>query len=89
MYMAIGDCNCGVGFECTVHFGEPGMSLCALVYCIFAFLFIYLCTITTWPCGEESKEGISHGLRALLEILELREILETLELLELLEIHDG
>ena len=64
------------------------MSLCAL-YCIFAFLFIYLCTITTWPCGEESKEGISHGLRALLEILELREILETLELLELLEIHDG
>ena len=74
--MAIGDCNCGVRFECTVHFAEPGMSLCALVYCIFAFLFIYLCTITTWSCGEESKEGIPHGLCALLEILELLELLE-------------
>ena len=46
-----------------VHCAEPGMSLCAL-YCIFTFLFIYLCTITTWPCGEESKEGIPHGLCA-------------------------
>ena len=49
------------------------MSLCAL-YCIFTFLFIYLCTITTWPCGEESKEGIPHGLCTLLELLELLEI---------------
>ena len=70
------------------HCAEPGMSLCAL-YCIFAFLFIYLCTITTWPCGKESKEGIPHGPRALRELLKILELLGLLELLELLEIGGG
>ena len=47
MYMATGDCNCGVGFECmagcTLHWYE-------FMYVHYiVFLHFYLCRITTWP----------------------------------------
>ena len=59
--MAIGGCNCGVGFKCTGYTLCTVQSLVWVYVHYIVFSHFYLCRITTWSCGEESKEGISHG----------------------------
>ena len=55
MYMETGDCNCGVDRLDIVQ----SLAWVCVHYIVFSHFYLftyYLCTITTWPCGEIPKK---------------------------------